>query len=237
MGAPQGRPQTDGPQTARPQNGASEKGAAPHGAPGKDAAQKGGGQKGSRKRLLIAGGAVAVAAAVAAALVVVLGGGDGEEPAAKPPPPPSPQAETAANAAPGSKDLGASDGLRKPVTYSDKVTVKISGIRYVRNTADGPGSIKGRVLTIFTLAFSNGSGKPLNLDQVRVVAKYGPKKTEARPTSYANINDFYGTVEPGKDKKASYAFDIPPAGYKAVAVGVKFDAQHKVALFAGSLHP
>ncbi|RFS84679.1 hypothetical protein D0T12_14150 [Actinomadura spongiicola] len=174
---------------------------------------------------------------VAIAAVVVRGGGDEEKPAAKPPPPPSAQPEAAANAAPGSQNLSASDGLRKPVTYDDKISVRVSDIRYVRNKVDGPGQIQGRVLTIFTLAFTNGSAKPLDLNQVRVVARYGPKKTEARPTSYADLNDFYGTVPPGKDRKASYAFDIPPNGYKSVAIGVKFDAQHKVALFAGALRP
>jgi len=191
--------------------------------------------RGSRppKRLIATGATLALALALAGC------GGDGDKASgnSKPPPPPSTQPESAANAAPGALDLKSSSGLRKPVTYDDKISAQISNIRYVKNKADGPGQIAGRVLTIFTLSFSNGSAKPLDLNKVHVVAKYGPRKTEARPTSYANINDFYGTVPPGQAKKASYAFDIPPAGYKAVALGVKFDAQRKAALFAGALRP
>ncbi|WP_242885811.1 hypothetical protein [Actinomadura litoris] len=186
-------------------------------------------------RRLTAAAGVALAAALA--LTGCGGGGDKKSGKAKPPPPPSTQPEAEVNAAPGSLDLKSSAGLRKPVTYDDKITVKVGGIRYVKNKVSGPGQIAGRVLTIFTLSFSNGSAKPLDLNQVRVVARYGPGKTEARPTSYANINDFYGSVPPGKDKRASYAFDIPTSGYKSVSLGVKFDARHKAALFVGTLHP
>ncbi|WP_067455965.1 hypothetical protein [Actinomadura macra] len=185
------------------------------------------------KRLVATGATLALALALAGC-----GGGGGKSAGKQnPPPPPSTQPESAANAAPGALDLKSSTGLRKPVTYNDKITVKIGGIRYVKNKADGPGQIAGRVVTIFTLSFTNGSAKPLDLNQVRVVAKYGPRRAEAKPTSYANINDFYGTVPPGQGKKASYAFEIPPAGYKSVVLGVKFDAQHKAALFAGALRP
>lgn len=184
-----------------------------------------------RKHLVATGAVLALALALT-------GCSDGKKKAdakPSPPPPPSTQPESEANAAPGSLSLKSSGGLRKPVTYNDKISVRISDIRYVKNKASGPGEITGRVLTIFTLRFSNGSPKPLDLNKVRVVAKYGPKKAEARPTSYADINDFYGTVEAGKQKSASYAFDLPSTGYKSVVIGVKFDDQHKAALFAGSL--
>lgn len=231
------RPQKDGTQAQGPQaQGPQPQGEQAQGQqPQKDGPRA---QKGRPpKRLVIAGAGLALALVVAAALVVVVGGGDEEEPAAKPPPPPSRQPESAANAAPGAESLDSSSGLRKPVTYDDKISVKISDIRYVKNKADGPGEVTGQVFTIFTLMFTNGSAKPLNLDKVRVVAKYGSKNREARPTSYADINDFYGTVPAGEDKKASYAFVIPKSGYDSVRLGVKFDSEHKTALFAGALKP
>ncbi|RFU40649.1 hypothetical protein DZF91_15950 [Actinomadura logoneensis] len=154
-----------------------------------------------------------------------------------PPPPPTEQPETQTNAAPGAKAVAVSGGLKKPVTYSDKVTVAVSGVRYVKNTKKGPGEVTGRTLTIFTLKFSNGSGQPLDLNGVRVVAKYGPAKRTASPTSYANLNDFYGVVSPGGSKTASYAFDLPSQGYKSVMLGVSFDGKHKTALFTGAIHP
>lgn len=178
----------------------------------------------------------AATGAVLALALALTGCSDGKKKSAKTgPPPPSPSAQPEANAAPGSLALK-SKGLSKPVVYNDKVTVAISDTRYVRNKEQGPGEMTGRVLTIFTLRFSNGSAQPLDLNKVRVVARYGPKKAQASPTSYANINDFYGTVAPGGKRSASYAFDLPATGYRAVVLGVGFDAKHKTALFAGSLH-
>lgn len=180
-------------------------------------------------RHLVAGGAV-----LALALALTGCSGEKEKPAAKPPPPPSEQPQEDATAAPGSLSLKSS-GLRKPVTYDDKVSVAISDIRYVKNKKKGPGEITGRRLTIFTLTFTNGSGKPLDLNKVQVVAKYGPKRAQASPTSYANLNDFYGTVQPGRKRAASYPFDLPADGYKSVMLSVAFDSQHKTAVFAGAL--
>ncbi|GAA4092975.1 hypothetical protein [Actinomadura miaoliensis] len=152
-----------------------------------------------------------------------------------PPPAPSQQSESEANAAPGAQSMRLSQGLRKPVTYDDKITVQVTGIRKVRNQNKGPGEMTGRTLTIFTLRFTNGSPRPLDLNQVRVVARYGAKGTQASPTSYANLNDFYGTVAPGKTRSASYAFDLPSTGYGKVVLGVKFSETHKVALFTGAI--
>ncbi|MFD0685145.1 hypothetical protein [Actinomadura fibrosa] len=181
---------------------------------------------------------VATGAALALALAAAgcSGGGKKAEGKGTPPPPPSAQPESEANAAPGSLTLKSTTGLRKPVTYSDKVTVAISDIRYVKTKGQGPGEVAGKTLTIFTLRFTNGSAQPLDLNKVRVIARYAPKGAEASPTSYANINDFYGTVAAGKQRSASYAFDLPTTGYKSVVVGVSFDSKHKTALFAGSLH-
>ncbi|MDL4815684.1 hypothetical protein [Actinomadura opuntiae] len=181
---------------------------------------------------------LAATGAVLALALALTGCGGGKKKAATPtpPPPPSAQPTEQANAAPGSATLKSSGGLSKPVTYDDKVSVAISNIRYVKNKDQGPGELTGKVLTIFTLKFDNGSSKPLDLNKVQVTAVYGAKKTRAQHTSYANLNDFYGTVPPGGRRSASYAFDLPSSGYKSVKVGVKFDAQHKTALFAGALH-
>jgi hypothetical protein len=181
----------------------------------------------------------ATGAVLALALALAGCGGGGKKKADStptPPPPPSAQPTEEANAAPGASALKSSNGLQQPVTYDDKVSVAISGIRYVKNKDVGPGELTGKVLTIFTLKFTNGSAQPLDLNKVQVTAVYGPKKTVAQHTSYANLNDFYGTVPAGGSKSASYAFDLPSSGYKSVKVGVKFDARHKTALFAGALH-
>ncbi|MEU5880181.1 hypothetical protein [Spirillospora sp. NPDC047279] len=181
---------------------------------------------------------VVTAAALALAVSVTgCGGDDKADKPGPPPPPPSAQPETQSTSAPGSTAVDSTTSLRKPVTYNDKISVKISDIRHVTNKAKGPGELTGNTITIFTLRFTNGSGQPLDLNKVRVVARYGAGKKQASPTSYADINDFYGTVAAGQSKSASYAFDLPAEGYKAVSLGVKFSDTHKTALFVGSLKP
>jgi hypothetical protein len=163
--------------------------------------------------------------------------GDDKKAAGPKPPPPSERPEAETTAAPGSVAFKNMTGLRKPVTYPDKITVAIGDIRYVKNEAKGPGELTGQTLTIFTLRFTNGSAQPLDLNKVRVVARYGKARTQASPTSYANLNDFYGSVAPGQSRSASYAFDLPTQGYGAVVLGVAFDEKRKTAVFAGSLKP
>jgi hypothetical protein len=183
-----------------------------------------------------AGRGTALALSFALALTLTGCSGDDKKPAAGPKPPaPSEQPEAETTGAPGSVAFKNMSGLRKPVTYPDKITVAISDIRYVKNRAEGPGELTGRNLTIFTLRFTNGSAQALDLNKVRVVARYGKARTQASPTSYANINDFYGTVAPGKSRSASYAFELPTEGYGSVVLGVAFDEKRKTAVFAGSL--
>jgi hypothetical protein len=185
--------------------------------------------------------AIATGALAALALAGAAGCSGDDKPeagASTPPPAPAEVPESELNDVPEAKGLKGSDGLRRPVTYSDKVTVSIATIRYVKDTATGRGVIKGRVKTIFTLKFVNGSARALDLNAVRVVAKYGPSRRTAEPVSHGDINDFFGSVAPGKSRSASYAFDLPyPDGYKNVWLGVRFDAEHKTAVFAGSLKP
>ena len=184
-----------------------------------------------------AGRGAALALAPALALTLALSGcsGDDKKASGPKPPPPSEQPESVKTSAPGARAFRAMTGLRKPVTYDDKVSVAITDIRYVKNKAKGPGEITGKTLTIFTLRFTNGSSQPLDLNKVRVVAQYGKARTEASPTSYANLNDFYGTVQPGKQRSAAYAFDLPPSGFGSVVLNVSFSDKHKTAVFAGSL--
>src|SRR5690242_11496980 len=94
---------------------------------------------------------LAATGAVLALALALTGCGGGKKKAADPtpPPPPSEQPTEQANAAPGSAALKSSGGLRKPVTYDDKVSVAISNIRYVKNKDQGPGELTGKVLTIF----------------------------------------------------------------------------------------
>jgi hypothetical protein len=173
-------------------------------------------------------------------LALAISGCSGKKKATAPPTPPTGESSIAAGqdttTIPGSKGLSTSAGFNKKVKYPDQVTVSVAAIKSAKVKDIGPGSIKDQVITIFTVNFNNESGQPLNLDQVKVNAVYGPGKKDATRTYYGNINDFYGTIAAGQARSASYAFTVPASGYKAVTLGVRLDAKHPTTTFTGSLH-
>lgn len=183
--------------------------------------------------------------AAGSVLLLALSGcsGDSEAPVGQPStssppslsttPPPGGASEPPATQAP--TPLTASEGLHKEISYADLIKVKIVKVEGTTVQDVGPGSIQGQEITIFTLSFSNGSQQPLDLGNVRVSAVYGSKSTEAAPSYYGDLNDFFGTVEPGKSLTAGYGFVLPPSGYGAVTLRVQFDEKHSTAVFAGTL--
>jgi hypothetical protein len=178
--------------------------------------------------------------AMGCVLGLAVAGCSGSKKKVAPPPPPNGESTIAAGqdttTVPGSKGLRASVGFHKKVTYKDQVVVSIAAIKSARVKDIGPGAIKGQVITIFTVHFANASAQPLNLDQVKVSAVYGPHKLDATRTYYGNLNDFYGSVAAGQSRSASYAFTVPATGYKAVTLRVQLDPKHPVTMFTGALH-
>ncbi|GAB3669823.1 hypothetical protein GCM10027589_38010 [Actinocorallia lasiicapitis] len=150
-------------------------------------------------------------------------------------PPTSTFAPSTAPAVPGAKKVEGSPSLKKPVSYPDGIEVRITKIRKIVNSEDGPGNVKGQVITVFTLRFTNRSGQPLDLDGTRIVAAYGAGKKKASPSYPAEVNDFFGEVAPQGVREASYAFVIPVAKYGKVSLNATFGTGHKAARWSGSL--
>ena len=106
--------------------------------------------------------------------------------------------------APGAK-------FNAPVTYPDGVTLVITKAEKGIETGHGPGVMAGRQYVRFTVKLTNGSAKPVNLDQVVVTTTYGASSQLAAPvyTQSAGTYDFTGTIKPGASTTALYAFAVP----------------------------
>jgi hypothetical protein len=154
---------------------------------------------------------------------------------AKPSRGPTSIAEAVETPVPGATPLTASTGLRKTVEYDDTITVKLTKIEGYEVKEEGPGIVKGQRITIFTLTLTNGSSKPLDLNNVKVTATYGDQERQAEPSYFGNLNDFFGTVKPSDSRSAAYGFVLPESGYDDLALRVKFDNEHSTAVFVGSL--
>jgi hypothetical protein len=126
-------------------------------------------------------------------------------------------------------------GLQGSVSYDDKITVSIVKVEGAEVQGRGPGIISGQHITVFTLKFTNGSTKPLDLNQVRVSLRYGNDKISAEPSYYGNLNDFFGAVSPGRSRSAGYGFILPDSRVTDVRIRVKFDSKHSAALFVGAI--
>ena len=136
--------------------------------------------------------------------------------------------------APDARISAPSAPLTKPVTYRDGLQVRILSTAQSTITAVGPGALTGKPMTTFKIEFTNRTTKPVDLNQVVVSARYGKGLEPAQPVYVDGLNDFAGTVAPGKTAATSYAFSIPVADLGLVTLGVDFDGKHTVAVFTGS---
>jgi hypothetical protein len=75
------------------------------------------------------------------------------------------------------------------------------------------------------------------MNQVVVTVTYGTANLQAQPVYDGPVNDFSGTVQPGKATDATYAFRIPTDQLDRVVMRVDFDGLHAAATFSGKVQP
>ncbi|HEX3815634.1 MAG TPA: hypothetical protein VHX59_22585 [Mycobacteriales bacterium] len=122
----------------------------------------------------------------------------------------------------------------KPISYTDGLSLRITGIKQGKVTAQGPGDLPGQPTTTFSVTLKNASPKPVVLNQVVVTATYGTPAQLARPVYDDTTQDFSGTVRKGQSAKAVYVFSVPTADLGNVTVLVDFDGLHAAATFRGA---
>lgn len=120
----------------------------------------------------------------------------------------------------------------EPIEYPDGVSLEVTEIEQGEVTDQGPGVVGGPT-TAFEVVLTNGSKKPVDLNQVVVTAVYGDPGRLAHPVYDPKSQDFAGRVAPGKVGRARYVFSIPPAQLGNVTVHVDFDGLHAAGRFTG----
>ncbi|MCW2527028.1 MAG: hypothetical protein JWM76_1888 [Pseudonocardiales bacterium] len=120
--------------------------------------------------------------------------------------------------------------------YPDGIAVQILSITQGTTVANGPGTIAGPKST-FKITFTNNSAKAIDMNQVVVTVLYGTTNLQAQPVYDGAVNDFSGTVQPGKSTDATYAFRIPTDQLNQVMMRVDFDGLHAAATFTGKVQP
>ena len=122
----------------------------------------------------------------------------------------------------------------RPVRYTDGTTLQVVSIKQGVVTGQGPGVFPGQPTTTVALRLTNGSTKPISVNQVVVTATYGNPRRVASPVYDASASDFGGVAAPGASVNATFLFSIPKAQLGSVVMIVDFDGVHVSATFAGS---
>lgn len=121
------------------------------------------------------------------------------------------------------------------VAYPDGVTLEVRAVEGGVETGHGAGVFAGREFTVFALVLHNGTKTAIDLQQVLVTATYGSKDLVAERVYADNVEavDFGGSLAPGKDAEARYAFAVPAKALADVRLVVDFDGAHTSAVFRG----
>lgn len=125
-------------------------------------------------------------------------------------------------------------GFAKTVSYGDKVSVRVTGVRNQEIPAQGPGEVAGQGTTV-SLKLLNKSDRPVPLDTVIVTLTHGPDNTPAIPGGAPPSNPFSGTLRPGEAAEAKYAFILDSGDRRDVQLLVSYSPDAPLALFAGPL--
>lgn len=125
--------------------------------------------------------------------------------------------------------------FKSPVTYPDGVKVKVAKVVPGVETGHGAGVFAGRQFAVFTVTIHNGTSRPMDLQQVVLTSTYGPRNLVAERVYAADAGavDFGGSLAPGADATARYAFAVPTNQLGDVRLIADFDGVHTSAEFTG----
>lgn len=115
------------------------------------------------------------------------------------------------------------------------VLVDIAGVRSVKTAGSGPGEIAGAPAIAVTLAISNGTARPLDLNQVSVTAAYGPAATPASSSGGVPAKPLAGSLRAGATATGVYVFRVPTSQRGRVDLEVSYLAGQPIILFRGGL--
>jgi hypothetical protein len=116
---------------------------------------------------------------------------------------------------PGEKAKALREGATT-VTFSTAASypdgISITTAKFARGTVSsrGTGVITGAPYLVLKLTLANGSHSTIDVSEVVVTLKYGPKSDAAAPL-YDDVaaSDFSGSLPAGQSQTATYAFQLP----------------------------
>ncbi|MBM7848033.1 DUF4352 domain-containing protein [Arthrobacter roseus] len=125
--------------------------------------------------------------------------------------------------------------FRKPVKFTDGVSVSTGGFLHGTIEGEGAGIVQGAPYVVIDVTVRNSSKKPFDVSTVVPTMVYGDASIAAAPLySGVEVQDLSGTVAAGQEQKARYAFQVPADAAKGTLY-LDLNGTHQPAVFTGDL--
>lgn len=118
--------------------------------------------------------------------------------------------------------------------FGGNVTGAIADVTSIKATAKLPGEVSGPGLAV-AIALTNGSTRPIDVNNTVVNVAYGALKAPGSPMSGPPSSPFRGTLAPGKTASAVYVFAVAAQKSGAlVRVEVSYSPLAPIVVFSGA---
>ncbi|WP_149179897.1 DUF4352 domain-containing protein [Streptomyces sp. TRM49041] len=117
-------------------------------------------------------------------------------------------------------------GADETVIYDDDLKITISAAKAYKPTESALDHTEGNKAYMVTVVIENGGKEKFNADLVTLEARAGANGVAAPQIYDDGLDDFTGTIVPGKKATTQYAFDAP-ADAKTLTVEVSPGLEHE----------
>lgn len=122
--------------------------------------------------------------------------------------------------------------IEEEAALAADVTARVAELEAVEGTAIGPGQIAGPALRV-TLELTNGTAETIPLNAALVQLYYGEDAVPGDPLSGPGVNEFSGTLAPGKSATGVYVIAVPEDQRDVVQITFGYEPAGTVVAFEG----
>jgi hypothetical protein len=125
--------------------------------------------------------------------------------------------------------------LASSASFGGGVAARVTKFTHGKEIDTGKGIIAGVPVVTFTIAFSNGTAKPISVNNVQVDVTYGSDQTPAPQSNFAETTGLTGSLGAGMTRSGTYAFSIPTSAQGGVDVTVWYAMDQPTIALVGSV--
>lgn len=121
-------------------------------------------------------------------------------------------------------------------TYDDGLKVSVVKLNRYRPGTTNLGYTPGHIGVEAHVTITNGTSENFDTSMAQVRMTYGASGSQAEKIyDEKHGSGFEGTIAPGRNRTAVFAFSVPPAGTNQIGVEIEPSFTHDAALFEGKV--